>query len=88
MCTTLPEPSAHRARLSQRLAGATLLVFANKQDIEGALTSEEIRKELGLDEISKRHWRIVACSAFTGAGLANGVDWIVEDIASRIFMYD
>ena len=43
---------------------------------------------LGLDAIQKRHWRIVACSAFTGAGLVEGVDWVVQDIASRIFMYD
>lgn len=27
----------------QRLAGATLLIFANKQDIAGAMTLEEIR---------------------------------------------
>ena len=99
----------------QRLAGASLLVFANKQDIEGALTSDEIREvrieicdprcaagargalsaaltrraqELELDQITTRHWRIGGCSAFTGAGLASGVDWIVQDIASRIFMYD
>ena len=26
--------------------------------------------------------------AFTGSGLASGVDWIVRDIASRIFMHD
>ena len=29
-------------KILKRLAGATLLVFANKQDIAGALTSEEI----------------------------------------------
>jgi ADP-ribosylation factor-like protein 2 len=65
-------------------------VFANKQDIEGALTAELIREELGLDNLTttKRHWRIEACSAFTGAGLANGVDWLIQDIASRIFMHD
>ena len=94
--------SADRARLQdckaelqelmqqERLAGASLLVFANKQDIEGALTAEQIRQELGLDELSatKRHWRIMACSAFTGAGLADGVSWLVQDIASRIFMHD
>ena len=70
--------------------GASLLVFANKQDIEGALTAEQIREELGLDQITttKRHWRIEACSAFTGAGLAAGVDWLVQDISSRIFMHD
>ena len=94
--------SADRARLQdcraelqvllqqERLAGASLLVFANKQDIEGALTAEQIREELGLDALTatKRHWRIEACSAFTGAGLPAGVDWIVGDISSRIFMYD
>ena len=98
---------------SQRLAGASLLVFANKQDIEGALSDEQIREasparapraslhttaltcsacwaqELELDKFcAKRHWRICACSAFTGGGLAVGVDWMVQDIASRIFMYD
>jgi len=29
--------------LFQRLAGATLLVFSNKQDLPGALHAEEIR---------------------------------------------
>ena len=94
--------SADRARLrdckaelqellqQERLAGASLLVFANKQDIVGALTAVEIREELGLDQLTatKRHWRIEACSAFTGLGLAAGVDWLVQDIANRIFMYD
>ena len=73
----------------ERLAGASLLVFANKQDIEGALTAEQIREELELDKFcEKRHWRICGCSAFTGRGLAGGVDFLVQDIASRIFMYD
>lgn len=43
---------------------------------------------LQLDGVSTRHWRIGACSAYTGKGLIDGVDWIVRDIASRIFMYD
>eukprot|EP00965_Chrysotila_dentata_P215325 6188709-Pleurochrysis_carterae.AAC.3 len=77
-----------RNAVSQRLAGASLLVFANKQDIAGALSAEEIAQELELDAVNTRHWRIGACSAFTGAGLAAGVDWIVQDISSRIFMYD
>lgn len=28
----------------QRLAGATLLIFANKQDLPGALSAEEIKE--------------------------------------------
>lgn len=32
----------------ERLAGATLLIFANKQDVSGSLSSDEIAKELEL----------------------------------------
>lgn len=74
--------------VEERLAGASLLVFANKQDIAGALTPEEIQEVLGLDQITKRHWCICSCSAVTGEGLVSGVDWMVADIASRIFLYD
>ena len=35
----------------QRLLGATLLVFANKQDLPGALTAAEI-KEVGKSQLS------------------------------------
>jgi ADP-ribosylation factor-like protein 2 len=74
--------------VEERLAGASLLVFANKQDIAGALTPQEIQEVLNLDAITKRHWCICSCSAVTGEGLVAGVDWMVADIASRIFMYD
>ncbi|GFH58046.1 hypothetical protein CTEN210_14522 [Chaetoceros tenuissimus] len=73
----------------EKLAGASLLIFANKQDIAGALTVEGIEKVLGLKEnkiFEKRHWAIKACSAFTGEGLVDGMDWMTDDIASRIFM--
>lgn len=73
----------------EKLAGASLLVFANKQDLEGSMTSDEIATVLELhssDRFKNRHWSIFACSAVSGDGLAEGMDWIVDDIASRIFM--
>lgn len=72
----------------QKLAGASLLVFANKQDLEGALGATEIAEFLGLgsEQFENRHWSIVACSAVTGEGLVEGVDWTVGDIGARIFM--
>lgn len=67
-----------------------MLIFANKQDVPGALTSEQIIEVLGLKGSvgANRHWNIVACSAFTGTGLLDGIEWIVQDIASRIFMLE
>ncbi|GMN23547.1 hypothetical protein TIFTF001_047566 [Ficus carica] len=63
----------------KRLSGASLLILANKQDIKGALSPEEIAKVLNLEAMDKtRHWRIVGCSAYTGEGLIEGFDWYVE----------
>ncbi|KAL5256835.1 hypothetical protein ACHWQZ_G011932 [Mnemiopsis leidyi] len=74
--------------LEERLAGATLLVFANKQDLPGALEPKEIREVLELDNIKTHHWIILGCSAVTGENLLKGMDWLIEDIASRIFTVD
>ncbi|OWF43527.1 ADP-ribosylation factor-like protein 2 [Mizuhopecten yessoensis] len=72
----------------ERLAGATLLVFANKQDLPGALSSESIKDALQLESIETHHWLIQGCSAVTGDNLLKGIDWVVDDIASRIFTMD
>lgn len=61
----------------EKLAGATLLVFANKQDLPGSLTCEEIRDVMALDKLAGRHWKVggpawcklVACA---GSSKANG----------------
>ena len=75
----------------EKLAGATLQIFCNKQDVQGALTPKEIREALELDSqegLEGRHWSINPCSAMTGEGLLEGIDWIVGDVKSRIFLMD
>ncbi|XP_076145189.1 ADP-ribosylation factor-like protein 2 [Alosa pseudoharengus] len=74
--------------LEERLAGATLLVFANKQDLPGSLSKEAIQEALALDDIKTHHWCIIGCSAVTGENLLMGVDWLLDDIAARIFTTD
>ncbi|KAJ3674447.1 hypothetical protein LUZ60_005063 [Juncus effusus] len=50
------------------------------------LLKEEV---LNLEVMDKsRHWEIVGCSAYTGEGLLEGFDWLVQDIASRIYVLD
>ncbi|XP_073460980.1 ADP-ribosylation factor-like protein 2 [Aquarana catesbeiana] len=92
--------SADRARLQdcahelagllqeERLSGATLLVFANKQDLPGALAKDAIREALELANIKTHHWCIQDCSAVTGENLLIGIDWLLDDISSRIFTAD
>jgi ADP-ribosylation factor-like protein 2 len=71
----------------ERLAGATVLVFANKQDIHGAMNGEEIQKRLQLDKITLQSWRIQPCSAVTGSNLLAGLDWAVKDVGKRIYFH-
>ena len=48
-----------------------------------ALSPGEITQELGLNEIRERTWQILPCSAKTGEGLQDGMEWIVEQINSN-----
>jgi len=85
MCKT----ELHQLLKQERLAGASLLVLANKQDLKGAESTESLVKLLDLDEMANdRHWHIQACSAATGEGLEKGMEWLVDDISSRIFTFD
>ena len=65
-----------------------MLILANKQDLDGALSLEEIASVLGLNhyQFQNRHWKIIACSAMTGEGLLEGIHWLLQDIAQRIFL--
>jgi ADP-ribosylation factor-like protein 5B len=63
---------------SADLAGAPLLVFANKQDARGACPAAELSELLGLHAIRGRDWHIQGCVALTGSGLAGGMDWLSQ----------
>lgn len=57
-----------------------LLVFANKQDMDGAMSEAEIASLLGVASITNRTWQIMKSSAKTGEGLAEGMDWLVAQL--------
>lgn len=60
------------------LHGAPMLVFANKQDLPGALNAEELSHILDLKEVSDRPTMVQAISAYEGSGIQQGVLWLVE----------
>lgn len=64
------------------------MIFANKQDLGGALDFPTIASILDLsnEDISGRHYRLFSCSAMDGTGLIEGFEWLVNDISSRIFI--
>jgi len=65
------------------LLSAVVLVFANKQDVPGALGAAEISSALGLDTITRHEWHIEGCCALTGAGLWDGLSWVSERMKAR-----
>ncbi|KAL5612736.1 hypothetical protein BROUX41_004179 [Berkeleyomyces rouxiae] len=71
----------------ERLSGASLLVFANKTDVTGCMTEEDIIHGLDLDAIRTHQWHILRCSAMTGVNLKEGLSWVVEDAKQRLFLY-
>ena len=78
---------------AEKLAGASLLVLANKADLVPPSEIEKVESEVKsgvLDKLegSGRHWKMCHCSAVTGVGLEDSFQWIISDIASRIFMFD
>jgi hypothetical protein len=52
----------------QSLRIAKILVFANKQDLKGAMTAAEISDALALHAIKEHDWHIQSCCALTGEG--------------------
>mmetsp|Transcript_14454 Transcript_14454/g.23988 ORF Transcript_14454/g.23988 Transcript_14454/m.23988 type:complete len:192 (+) Transcript_14454:173-748(+) len=66
----------------EKLSSVPLLVMANKQDLINALGADEITSELNLGDLRERQWQILPCSARTGEGLQEGMEWLVEQINS------
>jgi len=68
----------------EELNGVPLLVFCNKQDVEGALKPEEISDKLGLAGGEKgRDWSVRGSCATKGEGLEDGLDWLVNAIQKK-----
>jgi signal recognition particle receptor subunit beta len=65
-----------------RLANTPLLIMANKQDLMNALSPAELTTDLELHAIRDRVWHIVSCSAKTGDGLQEAMEWVVGQINS------
>lgn len=59
-----------------QLRDATLLVYANKQDVPGAASAAEVSAELGLPSLRGRTWFLQSCVAIQGEGLYEGLDWL------------
>ncbi|KAK2194733.1 bifunctional P-loop containing nucleoside triphosphate hydrolase/Small GTPase superfamily [Babesia duncani] len=56
-----------------------LLVLINKSDRGDYTFTESTYSELGLDTIKDRHVMMISCSAFTGQGISEALDWLCQN---------
>ena len=49
--------------------------------MHNAMNELEISEYLGLASLKNRHWSIFKCSALTGFGLKEGMEWMVNVIS-------
>ena len=66
----------HRVIQDEELSQAPILIFANKQDVAGALTEQEVYEQLHLHEIAEGRLKDVCfqrCSAKNGDGVWEGI---------------
>jgi len=61
-----------------KLSGVPVLIFSNKQDLLNSMPADEIAEKLSLTNIRDRQWQIQACSAKTGEGLQEGMEWTLQ----------
>ncbi|XP_053195278.1 ADP-ribosylation factor-like protein 4D [Scomber japonicus] len=74
----------HRITRSAENQGVPVLVLANKQDMDGAMSALEVEKSLALHELSSstlHHTQ--GCSALDGQGLQPGLEKLYEMILKR-----
>jgi len=73
----------HAILEEEELADAVVLVYANKQDLPGALSDAQITEGLGLAEIKDRQWAIFKTSAIKGEGLWEGMEWLSNTLKAK-----
>ncbi len=73
----------HKLIAHPTLKNATILIFANKQDLPGAKDMNKLIQEYEFFKIKEHIWHIQACSALKGEGLVTGIKWLSEQLVYR-----
>jgi len=67
----------------EELKDAAVLVMANKQDLNGAMSPNDVTEKLGLQSLKGRQWLVQGTSATTGQGLKEGLDWMAKTLSNK-----
>ncbi|KAI9448703.1 ADP-ribosylation factor family-domain-containing protein [Russula earlei] len=73
----------HRILSDREMKDCLLLVFANKQDLPGAMSPAEVTEKMGLHRMRDRSWYVHPSCATTGEGLFEGLQWLSQNVKKR-----
>ena len=68
---------------NEALKNTVILIYANKQDLQGAKCVNEIMQIYEFDKIKDHIWHIQPCSAQTGEGLVTGMKWLSDQLVFK-----
>lgn len=68
---------------ADELKDASVLVYANKQDMPQAVNCSRMSEAMGLHKLRGREWYIQGCCGTNGDGLHAGLDWLVDALARK-----
>jgi signal recognition particle receptor subunit beta len=63
--------------------GIPFLFYANKNDLKGACSLEEVTELLELSALKRKH-QIVSCSGLTGRGIQEGIEWLCNMVKLQL----
>jgi signal recognition particle receptor subunit beta len=69
--------------LEDELTNVPVLIYANKQDQENPMSSNELIERLGLLVHKSNKWLVQPTCARNGEGLYEGLDWLANQINNK-----
>lgn len=77
----LAKEELHHLKSDEQLKNVPVLVFANKQDM-GVMSVSEIMSKLEMRKLNGS-WQMQGCSALTGDGVFDGLDWLNKEMEKK-----
>jgi len=66
-------------RIEERFKDKPVLILANKQDLPDAMSVDELKNKLGLNEFDEKIvWHLQAASALQNQGIKEGFEWLAS----------
>lgn len=83
-CLRLEKAKVQLAQIfaEKSMRSTALLILANKQDLPGPMTKDEVTEKLGLHHFQRTRWVVKPVCAVDGSGLSDALQWLSTEVAA------